>query len=436
MTLSSSMNAGVAGLAANATRLGSISDNIANSGTFGYKRVETDFHAMVVGSGRGTYTAGGVRTSTIRLIDKSGPLVTTSNATDLAVRGRGMLPVTPFASLLAGVPNPPMLMTTTGSFHIDELGFLKSTSGHVLLGWPAAADGSVPDQSRVSSAGLQPVRINFSQVIGQPSTAITLLANLPATETIAGAGGDPYDLTIDYFDNLGVPASITATFTPTVPAAGASNEWILELKDEAQGGTVIGEYTLTFDDTRGGGGTLLSVTQNVGDPGAPYDAASGTLTVNVAGGPISVEIGQIGKAGGMTQLSDIFSPIQLSQDGSAAGTITAIEVDENGYVHAQFSTGLTRVLYQVPLVDVPNPNGLQALDGQTYAVSRTSGAFYLWNAGDGPTGEFVAFAREESTTDIAAELTGLITTQRAYSSNAKVIQTVDEMLQETANIKR
>ncbi len=433
MTLSSSMNAGVAGLAANATRLGSISDNIANSGTFGYKRVETDFHAMVVGSGKGTYTAGGVRTSTIRLIDKGGPLVTTSNATDLAVRGRGMLPVTTFASLLAGTSKPSMLMTTTGSFHIDELGFLKSTSGHVLLGWPAAADGSVPDQSRVSSAGLQPVRINFSQVIGQPTTAIDLLANLPATETIAGAGGNAYDLTIDYFDNLGVPASITAIFTPTVPAVGASNEWTLELRDEAQSGAVIGDYTLTFDNTRGGGGTLLSVVDNIG---GAYNAATGSFTVNVAGGPIEVSIGEIGKAGGMTQLSDIFSPIQLSQDGSAAGTITAIEVDENGYVHAQFSTGLTRVLYQVPLVDVPNPNGLQALDGQTYAVSRTSGAFYLWNAGDGPTGEVVSFAREESTTDIAAELTGLVTTQRAYSSNAKVIQTVDEMLQETANIKR
>src|SRR5690554_4202092 len=110
MTISSSLNAGVAGLAANATRLGSISDNIANSATFGYKRVETDFHAMVVGSGNGTYTAGGVRTSTLRLNDKSGPLVTTSNATDLAVRGRGMLPVTPFASLRGG-GEPPMLMT-------------------------------------------------------------------------------------------------------------------------------------------------------------------------------------------------------------------------------------------------------------------------------------------------------------------------------------
>jgi flagellar hook protein FlgE len=85
---------------------------------------------------------------------------------------------------------------------------------------------------------------------------------------------------------------------------------------------------------------------------------------------------------------------------------------------------------------VPNVNGLIALNDQTYQVSRDSGPFFLWNAGEGPTGSVVGFSREESATDVAAELTQLIQTQRAYSSNAKVIQTVDEMLQETTNIKR
>ena len=61
---------------------------------------------------------------------------------------------------------------------------------------------------------------------------------------------------------------------------------------------------------------------------------------------------------------------------------------------------------------------------------------FLWDAGDGPTGSIEGFAREQSTTDIANELTQLIQTQRAYSSNAKIIQTVDEMLQETTNLKR
>ena len=69
-------------------------------------------------------------------------------------------------------------------------------------------------------------------------------------------------------------------------------------------------------------------------------------------------------------------------------------------------------------------NGLQAFDSQTYLPSRESGSFFLWDADDGPTGDIASFAREESTTDVAGELTDMIKTQRAYSSNAKVIQTV------------
>ena len=116
--------------------------------------------------------------------------------------------------------------------------------------------------------------------------------------------------------------------------------------------------------------------------------------------------------------------------------MTSVEVDENGYVYANFDTGITRTIYQVPLVDLPNPNGMVALDSQTYQPSVDSGSFFLWDASDGPTGDILGYALEESATDVAGELTSMIRTQRAYSSNAKVIQTVDEMLQETTNIKR
>lgn len=82
------------------------------------------------------------------------------------------------------------------------------------------------------------------------------------------------------------------------------------------------------------------------------------------------------------------------------------------------------------------PHGLKASDSQTYEVSLESGGIFLWDAGTGPVGSTMGYSREGSTTDVATELTNLIQTQRAYSSNAKVIQTVDEMLQETTNLKR
>ena len=123
-------------------------------------------------------------------------------------------------------------------------------------------------------------------------------------------------------------------------------------------------------------------------------------------------------------------------NGSPVGNLTSVEVDQNGLVTAIYDVGNPRTIYQIPLVDVPNPNGLISLDNQAYQVSVDSGSFFLWDAGDGPTGAVNGFTREESATDVAAELTALIQTQRAYSSNAKIIQTVDEMLQETTNIKR
>ncbi len=435
MTISSSLNAGVAGLQANATRLASISDNIANSSTFGYKRVTTDFESMVLttASGSGSYAAGGVRTSTQRLIDERGTLVSTSNATDLAVRGRGMLPVAQRPDVAVNQDESQMFLTTTGSFRTDSDGYLKSDSGLVLMGWPALQDGTIPSFPRDTADGLVPIRINANEFSSDPTTAIKLGVNLPATETEAGATGDPEQLSVEYFDNLGTSETISVSFTPTVPGTGASNEWTMTLTDSAAPGTPIGEYVVTFEDSRTAGGTLLNVATV---SGGAYDVATGTVIVNVASGPIEIDIGTYGDSDGLTQLSYNFAPVSVSKDGSPVGNLTSIDVDSNGFVRASFDTGVTKTIYQVPLVDLPNPNGMIALDAQIYQPSTDSGAFFLWDASDGPTGDIVSFAREESTTDVAGELTSMIQTQRAYSSNAKVIQTVDEMLQETTNIKR
>lgn len=432
MTISSSFNASVAGLASNASRLATISDNIANSSTYGYKRVVADFHSMVVDGGKGKYTAGGVGVTTQRLIDERGPLVATSNATDLAVRGRGMLPVTERSSVSVGSESDFSLrLATTGSFRTDAEGYLTTTNGLLLLGWPSNADGSLPNLPRDTIGGLEPIRIDTNQFISDPTTNVELAVNLPATATEAGASGDTEELLVEYIDNLGIAETLTVSFAPNVPATGATNEWTMFVEDSASG-TIIGEYTIEFDDSAGLGGRLLSVNNTTG---GAY-TADGTVSVTTDSGTIEIDIGNIGEPGGLTQLSDNFAPVSIIKNGSPVGTMTSVEVDANGFVRALFDNGVSRIMYQVPLVDVSNPNGLISEDNQSYSVTPESGQFFLWDAGDGPTGDIVSFAREESATDVAAELTNLIKTQRAYSSNAKVIQTVDEMLQETTNIKR
>lgn len=431
MTISSSLNAGVSGLAANASRLAAISDNIANASTYGYRRAETEFNSLVMTNGGRSYTAGGVQAENIRLVDERGSLVTTSNPTDLAVRGRGMIPVVS-SSQYAATGDAELLLTSTGSFRLDENGFLANEAGYYLMGWPANLDGSIPSYPRDTTDGLEPVQFSLS-LTGDPTTAVSMALNLPATDTETGQSGDPYNLSVEYFDNLGVSQNISLTFTPTVPATGMSNEWTVVMTDSAQDDAVIGEYVITFDDSRTAGGTIASVTTVTG---GAYDDTTGLLSVDVAGGPIEFDIGAVGENTGLSQLSDSFAPISISKDGSPVGNMVSVEVDENGYVSALYDTGVSSVLYQIPLADLPNPNGMIAMDNQTFRPSPESGPFFLWDAGDGPTGDIKSFAREESATDVAQELTDMIQTQRAYSSNAKVIQTVDEMLQETTNIKR
>ena len=434
MSISSSLSASVSGLNANAQRLSSISDNIANSSTTGYRRLETDFHSMVVNT-RGSnaaYTAGGVRTTTTRLIDNRGQTLGTANATDISIQGRGFLPVTDISSVNNGGVLPLSLMTT-GSFRPDKDSILKTVSGQVLMGWPLDSNGTLPNVTRDTSAALKPVDISLNQYVANRTTDIDLSVNLPASESSAGSNGDPLDLSIEYFGNLSQPESLSVTYTPTVPATGSSNTWTMQITDSASAGAVVGEYTLTFSDDPADGGTLASVTTT---SGGAYDPATGFLTVTTGGGDIDVNIGTPGDTSGTTQLYASFAPSNLGKNGSPVGTLVGVEITEMGVINAIYDTGFNRAIYQVPLIDVPNTQGLISQNDQTYQLSAESGPMFLWNAGDGPTGTTLGYSLEASATDVAVELTNLIQTQRAYSSNAKVIQTVDEMLQETTNIKR
>jgi flagellar hook protein FlgE len=283
------------------------------------------------------------------------------------------------------------------------------------------------------------VRIGANQFEGDATTDVALKVNLPATATADGAAPVVYDMPFEYFGNLGQPENMTIQFTPQAPAAPGdpnTNTWRMQITDDALGGATVADFEVVFSDTRDHGGTIDSVTP--WDPLAPigsYNAVTGDIEVIAQSGPIQINIGRRNEAAGLSQLSDTYIS-SVTKNGSPVGNLASVEIDEKGILYAIYDTGFTKAVYQIPVVDVPDLNGLRPLPNQSYQVSSDSGAFYLWDAGDGPVGDMVGFSREESATDVASELTQLIQTQRAYNSNAKVIQTVDEMLQETTNIKR
>ena len=436
MSISSSMNAGVAGLRANATRLATISDNIANSATHGYRRATTTFHSMVVGSGvsgQGSYSAGGVRTSTLRLIDQGGSLIGTQNSTDISLSGRGFLPVTTELGAQLQDGTAPLLLAATGSFRQDANGYLRDASGNTLMGWPASVDGTVPEYPRDSASALRPIRIEANQQAFFETTQIKFGVNLPASATLPGASGENRNISVEFFNSLGIPGNIDVTLTPNI--GPPENTWRMTL-EHAQTGAALGSYDLVFDTTPGQGGTLASVTDAMGGGLGDYNPSTGSIQLDIGSQPIEFFIGRYGENGGINQRGTSFSPAGIEQNGAGAGNLIGLMVDANGNLDAVYDQGFRRTLFRIPVVDVPNPNGLTSMNSQTFQMSRENGSFFLWDAGDGPVGEFVGFALQESATDVAVELTGLIQTQRAYSSNAEVIQTVDEMFQETTNIKR
>jgi flagellar hook protein FlgE len=436
MSISASMNAGVLGLAANSTRLSTIADNLANAGTVGYKRADVQFSSLVASqSSDRQYWAGGVLPSVRHAITEQGVIQTTSASTDFAVSGRGFLPVV--NTTMPGAVDAQQdefLLTSAGSFRTDADGFLRNAGGLYLLGWLLNPDGTsvITNPARDSFQSLEAVNVTGINFTASPTTEIEFAANLPAQATEAGGTGDPFSMPIEYFDPVGNAERVTLEFTPTVPGTGSSNEWTLQVIDSAAGGA-IGNFTITFNATGATAGTIATVTPTLG----AYHAAAGTLTVTTgAGETLTITIGTPGNNEGLTQFAGGFTPTQVTKNGAAFATVADVELGEDGILSAVFTNGQRQPIYRIPLVDVANPDGLTPVNGNAFRLSRESGAMYLWDAGDGPVGKTLGFSLELSTTDVAKELTNLIETQRAYSSNAKVIQTADEMLQETTNLKR
>src|ERR1700722_9123329 len=185
MSLNSAMSTGVSGLGANSPALATVSNNIANVNTVGYKQSETDFETLVTGTGADAAgNSGGVLALNRQLVDQQGQLTQTSSPLDLAISGQGFFVTTTQATNVT--PTDPRLFTRAGSFTVNNQGYLVNSAGLVLQGWPADANGVItPNPSSLTS--LQ--SINVSQVGGavSPTTVIGVNANIDAAQTVSGA---------------------------------------------------------------------------------------------------------------------------------------------------------------------------------------------------------------------------------------------------------
>jgi flagellar hook protein FlgE len=426
MSINTAVDTALSGLTAESAALSSISANVANSSTVGYKSSETAFEDMVLGSGNGTTAPGGVTTTAWNDISTAGQIQSTGVNTDLAINGNGFLVVN--SSATAGQGD--YYLTQAGSFRPDANGNLVNAGGYYLQGQKIGATG-VAGPIPQELSGLSTVNIANLAATAAPTTEMTFGANLPADETGYTATVPPASVsTVQYYDALGNAQTMTFQFVPTQAAAAGdppTNTWTMNIFDSASAtpNTPTGSATLVFGGTGTAAGELQSVTPTAGT----YDPTAGTFTITTGGGvQLPVQIGQLNDPEGLTQLNGAYQTTSVNQNGSSYGTLQGVTIGTNGVVTASFSNGATRPIYQLDLAVVPDPDGLTPQSGDAFALSGQAGLAQLFQAGTGPAGTTQAGALEGSNVDLNSELTNLIATQRAYSSSAEVIQVADQML--------
>ena len=138
----------------------------------------------------------------------------------------------------------------------------------------------------------------------------------------------------------------------------------------------------------------------------------------------------------MTQLGGNYQLAYMTQNGAKFGNFSGVSVGSDGVVTALFDNGVRRPVFQIPVATFTNPNGMQALTGNSWIETNVSGTYTLRQANNAGAGSIAASSLESSTVDIGTEFTTMIVVQRAYSAAAKIITTADSMLDELLQIKR
>jgi flagellar hook protein FlgE len=448
MSLFGSLFTGVSGLAAQSRSMSVISDNVANVSTIGYKGGVSNFASLVVSPDQQrAFSPGGVQHSTRFLVDKQGLVQATGSATDAAIVGNGFFVV---AQDPGG--NAPPLYTRAGSFTPDADGYLRSANGFYLLGWkldtseqPLDINITQPVNVRdlnattVATAQLKlGANLDSGQAIHTGAYAAGDMAEYAATDGASGTAPD-FKRQIQVYDSLGNARSITVAFLRTPGAATWSVELYADTADiesSAHPDGLLGSGTVSFN----GNGSIASLAIT---PTYPASATAGDPigidwlnSTNSADSSIVIDWGTIGGTDGLTQFAGESAVSFVTKDGAGFGELNAVRIDEDGFVEAAFSNGEVRRIFQIPVATFANPSALQPRSGNVFAMTRDSGDANLQIAGSGGAGQISPAALEAANVDLADEFTKMIVTQRAYSANAKVITTTDDMLDELMRIKR
>ncbi|EPF2244291.1 flagellar hook protein FlgE [Citrobacter werkmanii] len=384
------------GLNAVNEQLDGISNNIANSGTVGYKSMTTQFSAMYAGTqAMGVSVAGSAQS-----ISTGGSMVSTGNALDLAINDDGFFVMCDSAGNIS--------YTRAGSFVTDKNGYIVNASGDYLQGYP------VDDSGTLQTGTVTDIQIKTGNIPAQATDSMTFTANFDASDETIDRATVPFDpnnsdtytdsYTTTVYDSLGNEHSVSQYFTKT-----ADNTWEVQYTFDGEAQSGVPPTTLTFDPNTG----------KLTDPTTPQTI---TFTTDEAA-PISMTVDY----SDCTQYGSDFSVTTNSATGYASATQNGVQVDDDGKVYATYSNGERMLQGQVVLATFPDENGLEAVSGTAWVQTGESGTPLIGTPGSGSCGTLSSGMLESSNVDITNELVNLMTAQRNYQANTKVISTSTQL---------
>ena len=393
-----SFNIALTGLSAVNQQLNTIGNNIANSGTVGFKSSRTDFGSLYAES-----QAMGVEvTGTTQSISQGGALTTTNRTLDLAISGGGFF--------VTRASNGDVSYTRAGVFGTDKDSYLTNSLGQRLQGYPADATGNL------QTGTVSDLQMKTGGLPAKATDALSFVANLDANQEVPAVGFDPLvadsynsTYTTKLFDSQGKEHTLTQYFVKV-----GDNEWDAHYYvdgAELQSGGAAHVQRLSFSASGQLGGGVGMV----------------NLEATLGGGVAALDI-QLDYTG-TSQYGSEFSVTGNRATGYAAGEQTGMSVEKDGRVYATYSNGERLLQGQVVLASFVNAEGLKNISGTAWTETAASGAAMLGAPGIGQYGTLASGALESSNVDLTQQLVGLMEGQRNYQANTQVISTNKELTQ-------
>jgi flagellar hook protein FlgE len=466
MSLTSSLYSGISGLSTLGNSMQIIGDNIANVNTVAFKGSNYTFQDLLsqsVATQSGTSQVGrGTALGDISANFQQGSFESTGNTTDLAIGGKGFF-------LLREAGSNSQFYTRAGNFSFNNDGFLTSPEGYVVQGWALDEDtgqdvGSISDIMLDSFTSPPRQTDQITVITNLDADTISNTANLAAAwdatnEPPMAATSYAYHSTVKAYDSLGSTHDITIFYdyhdiiggNPTweyvVTCNPADDRRGFLVADDPRAGLLAqgqigfsassGNITdLNLDNLSAGGWAAAAL-----NPDGYFEFGADFL----GGVPLSIDLdigtrhdgtGFANSSLTTTQYARASSTIFQSSTGYGAGDLQGVSVGTDGIVTGSYSNGQLIPLYRVALASFQNEQGLFKLGGNLYQETNESGDPVTNHPGTNGLGSITPNSLEQSNVDIANEFVKMITTQRGYQANSKIITTVDDMLAETIQMKR